>query len=126
MRLKSAPWRGRIRVQPQRVGRAYVSSKGWHYGLGHLCASCALWWPHRAGDVWAAIAASGPCVAGRNGTAGKRGSYPEGIYARWERVYQSKAAERRALDQAWFLSWGKEKRYYFAHKASWSRPRNGI
>jgi hypothetical protein len=34
----------------------------------------------------------------------------------WERVYQREAEERRVLYQARVLGWGKEKRYYFAHK----------
>jgi len=34
----------------------------------------------------------------------------------WEKVYQIGAQERRTLHQARVLSWGKEKRYYFAHK----------
>ena len=36
----------------------------------------------------------------------------------WEKVYQANASERRALYQARVLSWGKEKHYYFAHKAT--------
>jgi len=34
----------------------------------------------------------------------------------WEKVYQEQAQERRLLYQARVLGWGKEKRYYFAHK----------
>lgn len=34
----------------------------------------------------------------------------------WERLYQTEAQERRLQSQARVLSWGKEKRYYFAHK----------
>jgi hypothetical protein len=34
----------------------------------------------------------------------------------WERVYQTEAQERLLLHQARVLGWGKEKRYYFAHK----------
>ena len=34
----------------------------------------------------------------------------------WEKVYQEQAQERRLLSQARVLGWGKEKRYYFAHK----------
>jgi hypothetical protein len=34
----------------------------------------------------------------------------------WEKLYQAEAAERRLLHQARVLSWGKEKRYYVAHK----------
>lgn len=36
----------------------------------------------------------------------------------WEKVYQTAARERRLLYNARVLSWGKEKRYYFAHKQS--------
>lgn len=36
----------------------------------------------------------------------------------WERVYQVEAQERRLHHQARVLGWGKEKRYYFAHKQS--------
>jgi len=36
----------------------------------------------------------------------------------WEKVYQEQAQERRLLSQARVLGWGKEKRYYFAHKQS--------
>ena len=36
--------------------------------------------------------------------------------AEWEKRYQAHARERRLLYQARVLSWGKEKRYYFAHK----------
>lgn len=36
----------------------------------------------------------------------------------WERIYQTEAQERRLLYQARVLSWGKEKRYYFAHRLS--------
>lgn len=38
--------------------------------------------------------------------------------AEWEKVYQKETRERRILRQAKVLGWGKEKRYYFAHKAS--------
>lgn len=34
----------------------------------------------------------------------------------WEKLYQAQARERRLLYQARVLSWGKEKRYYLAHK----------
>lgn len=34
----------------------------------------------------------------------------------WEKVYQEEQQERRLLYQARVLGWGKEKRYYFAHK----------
>ena len=34
----------------------------------------------------------------------------------WEKRYQAQARERRLLYLARVLSWGKEKRYYFAHK----------
>jgi len=36
----------------------------------------------------------------------------------WEKVHQAQAQERRLLHQARVLSWGKEKKYYFAHKGS--------
>lgn len=36
----------------------------------------------------------------------------------WERNYQTEAQARRLLHQARVLSWGREKRYYFAHKQS--------
>jgi len=36
----------------------------------------------------------------------------------WEKVYQEEAQERRLLYQARVLGWGKEKRFYFAHKQS--------
>ena len=36
----------------------------------------------------------------------------------WEKVYLEMEQERRALFQARALGWGKEKRYYFAHKKS--------
>ena len=36
----------------------------------------------------------------------------------WEKVYQTEAQERRLLFQARVLSWGNEKRYYYAHKPS--------
>ena len=38
--------------------------------------------------------------------------------AEWERVYRKEAQERRRLHQARVLGWGKEKRYYYAHKLS--------
>ena len=34
----------------------------------------------------------------------------------WERVYQTELKERRLLHRARVLGWGKEKRYYYAHK----------
>jgi len=34
----------------------------------------------------------------------------------WEKEYQRDAQARRLLQQARVLGWGKEKRYYFAHK----------
>ena len=34
----------------------------------------------------------------------------------WEKIYQTEAQERRLLHQARILSWGKEKRYYYAHR----------
>jgi len=40
---------------------------------------------------------------------------PPGI-PEWEKLYQQQARERRLLYQARVLAWGKEKRYYFAHK----------
>jgi hypothetical protein len=36
----------------------------------------------------------------------------------WEKLYQTESQERRLLYQARVLSWGKEKRYYYAHKPS--------
>jgi hypothetical protein len=36
----------------------------------------------------------------------------------WEKVYQAEACHRRLLYQARVLSWGEEKRYYYAHKQS--------
>jgi hypothetical protein len=36
----------------------------------------------------------------------------------WEKIYQLEAQVRRLLHQARVLSWGKEKRYYYAHKVS--------
>jgi hypothetical protein len=38
--------------------------------------------------------------------------------AEWEKLYQTESQERRSLYQARVLSWGKEKRYYYAHKPS--------
>ena len=34
----------------------------------------------------------------------------------WEKFYQTEAQERRLLHQARVLSWGKEKRYYYARR----------
>lgn len=42
----------------------------------------------------------------------KRPAVPE-----WKKVYLKEAEERRLLHQARVLSWGKEKRYYYSHKA---------
>lgn len=36
----------------------------------------------------------------------------------WESLFRREALERRLLYQARVLGWGKEKRYYFAHKQS--------
>jgi hypothetical protein len=36
----------------------------------------------------------------------------------WEKIYQSEAKQRRLIHQARVLLWGKEKRYYFAHKSA--------
>jgi hypothetical protein len=36
----------------------------------------------------------------------------------WERTYQTEAQARRLLHQARVLSWGKEKRHYYANKQS--------
>ena len=36
----------------------------------------------------------------------------------WEKLYQQEAHDRRLLYQARVLGWGKQKRYYFAHKQS--------
>ena len=33
----------------------------------------------------------------------------------WKRIYLKEAEERKLLYQARVLSWGKEKRYYYAH-----------
>ena len=35
----------------------------------------------------------------------------------WKRVYLTEWEHRRLLHQARVLSWGKEKRFYYAHKA---------
>jgi hypothetical protein len=42
--------------------------------------------------------------------------YPIWAVAEWERVYRKGAQERRLLHQAKVLGWGKEKKYYYAHK----------
>jgi hypothetical protein len=34
----------------------------------------------------------------------------------WKKIHQTEAQPRRLLHQARVLSWGKEKRYYYAHK----------
>ncbi len=34
----------------------------------------------------------------------------------WKKVYLKEAEQRRLLHQARVLGWGKEKRYYYAHK----------
>jgi hypothetical protein len=34
----------------------------------------------------------------------------------WEKIYQTESQARRQLHQARVLAWGKEKRYYYAHK----------
>ena len=34
----------------------------------------------------------------------------------WKKVYLKEAEQRRLLHQARALGWGKEKRYYYAHK----------
>jgi hypothetical protein len=36
----------------------------------------------------------------------------------WKKVYLKEVEERRLLNQARVLGWGKEKRYYNAHKPS--------
>jgi hypothetical protein len=36
----------------------------------------------------------------------------------WEKIYQAQTRERRLLHQARVLSWGKEKRHYYAHTHS--------
>jgi len=36
----------------------------------------------------------------------------------WEKIHQLEEQERRLLYRARVLSWGKEKRYYFAHRHS--------
>jgi hypothetical protein len=38
--------------------------------------------------------------------------------AEWERAYRKEAQALRLLHQARVLRWGKEKRYYYAHKLS--------
>jgi hypothetical protein len=38
--------------------------------------------------------------------------------AEWERLYRKETQARRLLHQARVLGWGKEKRYYYAHKLS--------
>jgi hypothetical protein len=38
--------------------------------------------------------------------------------AEWERVYRKEAHAKGQLHQARVLGWGKEKRYYYAHKLS--------
>jgi hypothetical protein len=40
----------------------------------------------------------------------------EHALAEWERVYQREAAARRLLHQARVLSWGIEKKHYYAHR----------
>jgi hypothetical protein len=39
----------------------------------------------------------------------------------WEKLYQTEAREHRLLHQASTLSWGKEKRYYFAFRSKLPR-----
>jgi len=34
----------------------------------------------------------------------------------WEKLYRAQAQERGLLQQARVLSWGNEKKYYYAHK----------
>ena len=34
----------------------------------------------------------------------------------WKKVYLKEAEQRKLLHQARVLGWGKEKRYYYAHK----------
>jgi len=36
----------------------------------------------------------------------------------WERVYRKESEERRRLHQARVLAWGKQKNYYYLHKAA--------
>lgn len=36
--------------------------------------------------------------------------------ADWEKLYQKQAQERRLRHQARVLGWGKQKKYYFAHR----------
>jgi len=36
--------------------------------------------------------------------------------AEWERPYRKEVEARRLLHRARILGWGKEKRYYYAHK----------
>ena len=35
----------------------------------------------------------------------------------WKKIYLKEAEERKLFYQARVLSWGKEKRYYYAHKS---------
>jgi hypothetical protein len=44
-------------------------------------------------------------------TGPKRPAIPE-----WEKVYLKEAEQRSLLHQARVLGWGKEKRFYYAHK----------
>ncbi|PYX53697.1 MAG: hypothetical protein DMG76_24565 [Acidobacteria bacterium] len=46
-----------------------------------------------------------------SGDRTKRPAIPE-----WKRVFLKEAEQRRLLHQARVLSWGKEKRHYYAHK----------
>jgi hypothetical protein len=45
----------------------------------------------------------------------------ESVYQEVERIYRTEARERRLLHQARVLSWGKEKRYYFAQRSEAKR-----
>jgi len=40
------------------------------------------------------------------------------VVPEWERLYREEARARTLLHQSRGLSWGKEKRYYYAHKES--------
>ena len=50
-------------------------------------------------------------VRRRSGDRTRRPAIPE-----WKKVYLTEAEQRRLLHQARVLGWGKEKRYYYAHK----------
>ena len=39
----------------------------------------------------------------------------------WKKIYQTASQQRRLLHQARVLSWGKEKKYYYAYKFDLNR-----